>query len=69
MLLYGQLRTFFWTRTALARMASLASSDCAFTIAVTDEKICDPDAQHPGKCLPLGGSKFPIEFKKFASSV
>jgi hypothetical protein len=44
LVLYGHLRTFVYTRRTLARMADLASRHCAFTIAVTEESICDVSA-------------------------
>eukprot|EP00756_Hemistasia_phaeocysticola_P028557 Hpha_TRINITY_DN1617_c0_g1::TRINITY_DN1617_c0_g1_i1::g.48721::m.48721 len=57
LVLYGHVRSFVYTRQALARMAQASSADCAFTIAVTEENVCDPDRKSPGWCKSVKGTR------------
>ena len=69
LVLYGHLRSFVYTRRKLADMAKLASRNCFFTVAVTEENICDPDPQAAGMCrAPLSAKGPALNWSAFAAS-
>ena len=53
LLLYGQVRSFAYTRQNLLAMASQSSGACSYTVALASPTVCDADTAHPGLCLPF----------------
>ena len=79
LLLYGQVRSFAYTRQNLLAMASQSSGACSYTVALASPTVCDADTAHPGLCLPFKHNEplrrandslsVPLRWDGFVSSV
>ena len=59
LLLYGQLRTFYWTQQNIASMASQSSGGCFFVAALAPVELCAPSDSNGTMCA-WKGATFPL---------
>ena len=67
--LYGELRSFVYTRERTAEMLHL-SDKCFFVLGVTDSTICEP-GERPGLCRRYRSAPqaAPLEWSRFAKAI
>jgi hypothetical protein len=70
LLLYGQVRTFEYTRRNLLALATMSSSTCSFVVGLAAPTICDADAT-PGMCVVVKNvsNGAPLRWDAFAPAV
>ena len=69
LLLYGQLRTFYWTQQNIASMASQSSGGCFFVAALAPVELCVPSDSNGTMCTWKGASFTVRKLNPDASSV